>query len=139
MSYSSANANFRIFFNSNFPDFIVVNTNGPVSLLLADYAFIIPELHIYFTNNLPSSSFYFTDECYIKIETLTLILNLAPSNCLISSDSVSCFQALNFNPFNFHLSPLVLRIKSLVITLNQFNSFRLLIILKSTTMRLAII
>lgn len=34
---------------------------------------------------------------------------------------MSCLQALNSNPFNSQLSPLILRIKSLIFTLNQIN------------------
>lgn len=34
---------------------------------------------------------------------------------------MSCLQALNSNPFNYNNSPLVLRIKSLIFTLNQLN------------------
>jgi len=34
---------------------------------------------------------------------------------------MSCLQASNSNPFNSHLSPLILRIKFLIFTLNQKN------------------
>lgn len=40
---------------------------------------------------------------------------------LIASDSMSCLQAFNSNPFNSHLSPLILCIQSLIFTLNQLN------------------
>ncbi|KAF0757415.1 RNA-directed DNA polymerase from mobile element jockey, partial [Aphis craccivora] len=88
----------------------------------AGYAFFIPELQVSFSNNLPPSSSSFTAECYAITEALQLILNFASKNYLIASDSMSCsLQALNSNPFNSHLSPLILRIKSLIFILNQLN------------------
>ena len=121
MSYSAINAAFSNHLNAHFPNFIVIYTDGSVSPLSAGYAFYIPELHVSFTNNLPPSSSSFTAECYAIFEALTLILNFGPNNYLIASDSMSCLQALNSNPFNSHLSPLILRIKSLIFTLNQLN------------------
>lgn len=120
--YSSVNAAFSNIFNKNFPNFIVVYTDGSVFPFSASYAFYIPKIHISFSNNLPPSSSPFTAECYAIIEVLTLVLNLTPDNYLIFSDSLSCLQALNaFNSLSSYLSPLVIRIKSIIFTLNQLN------------------
>jgi len=105
----------------NFPNFIVVYTDGSISPLSAGFAFYIPELHVSFSNNLPSSSSSFAAECYAIIDALTLIFNFAPNKYLIASDSMSCLQALNSNPLHSQLSPLVLRIKSLIFNLNSLN------------------
>lgn len=59
--------------------------------------------------------------CYAIIESLALIFNLALNKYLIISDSISCLQSLNYNPFNSHISSLVLCIKSLIFCISQQN------------------
>lgn len=93
MSYHMVNKVFSELFNVNYDNFIVMYT---------DVSFFIPELHITLTNNIPPLSPSFTAECYAIIEALTLILNLASNRYLIASDSKSCLQSLNSNPFKFH-------------------------------------
>lgn len=83
--------------------------------------FHIPELRVSLKNNFSSSSSSFTADCYAIIEALTLILNLAPNKYLIASDFMSLLQTLNSNPLHSQLSPLVLRIKSLIFYLNLLN------------------
>ena len=121
MPSSSVNAAVLNYFNERFFNFIVVYTDGSISPLSAGYAFYIPDLHLSFSSNLPSTSSSFTAECYAIIEALKLIQNFPSNNYLIVSDSMSCLQALNSNPFNSHLSPLILRIKFLIFTLSQKN------------------
>jgi hypothetical protein len=70
----------------NFDNFIVVYTNGSVSPLFVGYSFLIPELHISFSNNLPPSSSSLTAEYYAIIEALSLISNLA------SKQILNCFR-----------------------------------------------
>uniref|UniRef100_A0A2S2Q117 ribonuclease H n=1 Tax=Sipha flava TaxID=143950 RepID=A0A2S2Q117_9HEMI len=120
MSLPIVNKIFSEFLNMNFDNFVVVYTDGSVSHLSAGYSFFIPELHISFSNNLPPSS-SFTAECYAIIEALSLISNLASNKYLIASDSMSCLQALISNPFDSHLSSLVLIIKSIILKLHQDN------------------
>ncbi|XP_060846488.1 uncharacterized protein LOC132926168 [Rhopalosiphum padi] len=121
MSHCMVNAAFSNHLFVNFPNFIVVYTDGSVSPFSAGYAFYIPELRVSFSNNLPSSSSSFTAECYAIFDALTLIFNLAPNKYLIASDSMSCLQALNSNPLRSKLSPLVQRIKLLIFNLNSLN------------------
>jgi hypothetical protein len=111
---------FRTFLMNAFltsPQFIQMD-QSPLS---ARYTLNIPDLQLSFTSNLPPTSSSFTAECYVITEALKLIQNFPPKNYLIVSDSMSCLQALNSNPFNSHLSPLILRIKFLIFTLNQKN------------------
>lgn len=68
-----ANKPFLEYFNVNFSFFIVVYTDSSVSLHSAGYSFFIPKLYIIFNNNLPTSSFSFTVECYVIIKSLVLI------------------------------------------------------------------
>jgi ribonuclease HI len=121
MSPPMVNKIFSKFLNMNFDHFIVVYTDGSVSPLSVGYSFFFPELHISFSNNLPPSSSSFTAECYAIIEALSLISNLAANKYLIASDSMSCLQALISNPFDVHLSSLVLIIKSIILKLHQDN------------------
>jgi len=102
MSSSSVNAAVLNYLNERFFNFTTIYTDGSVSPLSTGYAFYIPNLQLSFTNNLPPTSSSFTAECFV-------------------SDSMSCLQALSSNPFNSHLSPLILRIKFLIFTLNQKN------------------
>lgn len=92
MSFPIVNKKFSEFLKLNFDHFIVMYTDGSVSPLSAGYSFYIPELHISFSNNLPSSSWSFTAECYALIEALSLISNLASNKYLMVSDSMSCLQ-----------------------------------------------
>ncbi|KAL4143540.1 hypothetical protein QTP88_005859 [Uroleucon formosanum] len=112
---------FSNYFNLNYPNFIIIYTDGSVSPLSAGYSFFIPELHVSFSNNLPPSSSSFTAECCAILEALLFISNLAPNNYLIASDSMSCLQSLISNPFNSKLSPIVFQIKSYLYYLNQSN------------------
>jgi len=121
MSFSMVNKIFSEFLKLNFDNFIVVFTDGSVSPLSAGYSFYIPVLHISFSNNLPPSSSSFTAECYAIIEALSLISNLDSNKYLIVSDSMSCLQALISNPFDSHLSSLVLIIKSIILKLHLAN------------------
>lgn len=56
MSNPVVNKIFFEFLRLNFDNFIVVNTDGLVSSISVGFSFYIPELHIFFTNNLPPSS-----------------------------------------------------------------------------------
>ncbi|KAL4142166.1 hypothetical protein QTP88_004679 [Uroleucon formosanum] len=112
---------FSNYFNLNYPNFIIIYTDGSVSPLSAGYSFFIPELHVSFSNNLPPSSSSFTAECCAILEALLFISNLAPNNYLIATDSMSCLQSLISNPFNSKLSPIVFQIKSYLYYLNQSN------------------
>lgn len=123
MSYPMINKIFSEYLNANFGNYIRVYTDGSVSPLSAGYSFYIPELHISFTNNLPPSSSSFTAECYAIIEALTLIANLTPNYYLIASDYLSCLLSLRSNPFDSHISPLVLRITQLTLNLHQSNYY----------------
>jgi ribonuclease HI len=110
---------FSDFLDTNFSDFFTVYTDGSVSPLSAGYSFYIPQFHISFTSNLPPSSSSFTTECYAIVEALTLISTFPPNKFLIISDSLSCLQSLTSNPFNSHISPLILHIKSILFQLFQ--------------------
>ena len=112
---------FSDFLFTNFPDFVAVYTDVSVSPLSAGCSFFIPELCISFSSNLPPTSSSFTAECYAIIEALNLISSFSPNKFLIASDSMSCLQSLTSNPFNPHISPLVLHIKSILFRLNQLN------------------
>jgi len=83
--------------------------------LSAGYAFFIYELQVTFTNNLLPSSLFFHSRVLCHNRSLN------SNNYFISSDSMSCFEALHSNSFNSHLSPLILRNKSLIFTLSQLN------------------
>lgn len=74
-SYSMISDAFSNYLNINVPNFIIIYTDGSISSFSAGYAFYILELHVYFTNNLPSSSSPFAAECYAIIEALTLIVS----------------------------------------------------------------
>lgn len=87
--------------------------------LSVDYSFYIPELYISLINNSSLSSSPFLMEYYAIIEALNLISFLLLNIFLIASDLMSCLQSLSFNPFNSHLSPLVLRIKTILFSLCQ--------------------
>jgi len=121
MSSSFVNKLFSNFLNQNYPNFTIIYTDGSVSPFSAGYSFYIPELHISFSNNLPSSSSSFSAECYAILEALLFISDLAPNNYLIASDSMSCLKSLISNPFNSKLSPLVFQIKSSIHILKQSN------------------
>ena len=112
---------FLAFIESKFPDYMVVYTDGSVSPLSAGFSFYIPQLNISFTSNLPPSSSSFTAECFAIIEALNMISTFSNNNVLIASDALSCLQSLNSCPFSSHVSPLILRIKSILFNLSQLN------------------
>jgi hypothetical protein len=113
MSSSSVNAAVLYYLNERFFNFTTVYTNGSVSPLSAGYTFYIPDLQLSFTSNLPPTFSSFTAECYVITEVLKLIQNFPPKYYLIVLDSMSYLQEFNSNPFNSHLSPLILRISPL--------------------------
>jgi ribonuclease HI len=110
---------FSDFIVCNFPDFIVIYMDGSVSPLSAGYSFYISQLHISCTSNLPSSSSSFPAELFAIVEVLNFISTSSYKKFLIASDSMFCLQSLYFHTFNSNLSPLILRIKSILFGLGQ--------------------
>jgi len=114
MSLSVVNKYFSNYLNINYPNFTIIYTDGSVSPLSAWYSFYIPNIHVSFSNNLPSSSSSYTVECHAILEALLFISNVEPNNYLVAFDSMSSLQSLISNPSNSKLSPLVLLIKSYI-------------------------
>lgn len=110
---------FSDFIVNNFVDFTVIYTDGSVSPHSAGYLFYIPKLHISFINNLPSSSSSFTAECFAIIVALNCISSFSEKKIFIASDSMYFLQSLNSFSLHSHLSPLILRIKSILFSLSQ--------------------
>lgn len=115
------NNNFSNLINCNFYNFIVVYTDSSVSPLSVGYSFYIPEFHMSFTSNLSPSSSSFTAECFTIIEALNIISTLQYKTFLTATDLLSCLQSLNSFSFKFHISPLVLRIKSILFSLGRLD------------------
>lgn len=111
---------FSDFFEFNFPNFIVVYTNGSVSPLSTGYSSYIPVLYKSFTSNLPSFYSSFITECYAII-AIILIFSFLPKEILNCIARV--FNLFLSNPFNFHFSSLVLHTKTILFHLNlsSFN------------------
>jgi ribonuclease HI len=106
---------------SNFPNSLLIFTDGSVSTSSAGFSFYIPTLNISFSskiNSLPSS---FTTECYAIINALEFIFSFEFNNFLIISDSQSCLLAIASESFNSSLSLLIFIIKSLVYHLSLVN------------------
>ncbi|KAL4098867.1 hypothetical protein QTP88_023385 [Uroleucon formosanum] len=113
---------FLDYIQNNFPNSILIYTDGSVSSLSAGYAFFILDLHISMSNNLPSSASSFTTECFAILEALSTISALPPSSYLIVIDSLSCLLSLSSDFFNSRPSPISIRIRQLLyeLTLSDF-------------------
>lgn len=119
------NAAFSNFLNENFVNFIIAYTDGSVAPLSDDYAAVCilhPRDTYLLYQQSPFFIFFLLSRmiCY-HWRALTLILNYNPNNYLITTDFMSCLQALKSNPFNYHLYPPILHIKLLICTLKQLS------------------
>lgn len=106
--------------NNSFPDFTIIFNNGSVIPLSSDFTFYIPELHISFLNNLPSTASFYTTKCYTIIEAL-LISSSTSNKFLMATDSLSCLQVLISNVFKLLPSSLIIKIRFLLYNLTKLS------------------
>jgi ribonuclease HI len=103
---------------SNFPNSLLVFTDGSVSTSSAGFSFYIPTLKISFSSKINSLASSYTTECYAIINALQFIFSLEFNNFLIVSDSQSCLLAIasdSFNPTMYGVAPRQQPIKKIII------------------------
>lgn len=104
----------------NFPlSNTLVFTNTSVSSSTSGYAYVILELCIQSYGNLSAYVLSFTTECTTILKALICISYLTSGNYLVISDFQASLLALTRNPFYSKCSPIILKIRSSLLSLNS--------------------
>jgi len=90
-----------------------------VSNKSAGCSFFIPNLSVSFYDNLPRFASSFSAECWAILLALRHIIHLSSNQFLTISDSQSTLYSITASPFDSNVSPLILKIHSLVYTLKN--------------------
>lgn len=88
--------------------------NASDSSLSAEYAFYMPNLHVFVSNNLLSSTSSYTAKCFTILEALKLISTLTPNKYFIVS---GCLHSFTSNIFKSLSSSISMNVRDLLYNL----------------------
>lgn len=110
---------FNQYINDHYSSSILVFTDGSVSSSSAGYSYFFPLLQIQSSVRISPYVSSFTAESCAILDALNCISSLSPGHFLIVSDSQSSLLAISGNPFVSKCSPVILKIRSVLWSLNS--------------------